>query len=454
MTTSPAFNRLLLEDRLNQALANAKRHGTCLAVCYIDLDEFKHINDTLGHSAGDALLRHVATVLQSSLREIDTVARQGGDEFILLLPDLTGPSEAEDICERVLTGLRQPVVIDHQTLVPAASIGMSLYPSPAETASGLLQHADLALYTAKRAGRDRMQRFDSALGEQMQQRITLERELRFALAREQLTIEYQPLYSAEMKLEGFEALLRWSHPTLGRIDPGLFVPIAEQSGFIVPIGEWVLREACQQALEWNLRSPHPIRVFVNVSGVQLGLASFPSAVSEALAQTGLEASLLEIEITEGWIISDPETATPKLQALRALGVRISIDDFGSGHASFTYLQQLPIDTVKIDRSFVSCLNGTTKQSAIVRAIIALAEELGLCTVAEGIETMPQLNELLTTQCELFQGFLFSKPLHSASASLLLPEPPAGDIPLPQPLHELADLAFPLAGLAEAVAQPD
>ena len=423
-------NRMLLEDRLHRALVRARRYGSQLAVCYLDLDEFKQVNDVLGHNAGDALLRHVAQVLQEGLRDIDTVARQGGDEFILLLPDLQSKREAALICERVLARLRESVEIEHQLIIPAASMGMALYPGEASTAGELLRHADLALYAAKRSGRDQLALFSPTLGQELEQKTTLERELRYALGRGQLSLEYQPIYAADLRLHGFEALLRWHHPTLGPVSPALFVPIAEQMGLISSIGKWVLDEACRQARQWNLQATAPVRVFVNVSCAQLSRSDFPETVSSALSLHQLASHLLELEITETWIVADPEAASVKLRELRELGVTISIDDFGSGHASFTYLQQLPVDLIKIDRSFISCLDGTTKQSAIVRAIVALASELGLKTVAEGIETAHQLEELGSTQCTFYQGYLFSKPIRGAATQALIrtmqPLPPAKD----------------------------
>ncbi len=412
-------NRMLLEDRLQRALARARRHDSQLAVCYLDLDEFKQVNDVLGHNAGDALLRHVARVLQDGIRDIDTVARQGGDEFILLLPDLEDESEAGSICERILARLQEPVEIEHQMLIPAASMGMTLYPGEAATAGELLRHADLALYAAKRAGRGQLARFSSTLGQEVEQKTTLERELRYALGRGQLSLEYQPIFAADLRLHGFEALLRWHHPTLGLVSPELFVPIAEQMGLIPSIGKWVLDEACHQARQWNLYAPAPVRVFVNVSGAQLSRPDFAQTVSSALANHQLASHLLELEITETWIVADPVAASLRLTELRQLGVTISIDDFGSGHASFTYLQQLPVDLVKIDRAFISCLDGTSKQSAIVRAIVALASELGLKTIAEGIETAPQLAELGATECTFYQGFLLSPPIRGAATHALI-----------------------------------
>ena len=408
-------NRLLLEDRLEQALMRARRHGTQLAVCYMDLDQFKLVNDTLGHTTGDAVLQHVACVLKTNLRESDTISRHGGDEFILILPNLNADTEAEEACERIMNCLRQSVKIDGHTLLPTVSIGISIYPDDGETPLALIQNADFALYAAKHSGRDKVQRFASKLGESMRRSS----ELRFALELNQFSVAYQPLYSRHRTLKGFEALLRWSHPVLGQVGPDQFIPLAEKSGLILPIGEWVLEEACRQAQEWNAISNEPVKMFVNISCVQLAQASFVEIVARALSRTGLDPTLLELEITETWILEDTATAAVRLAELRKLGLSISIDDFGSGHCNFNYLQQLPVDTIKIDRSFVSYLDGTTKKSAIIRAVMSLAEELGLQTVAEGIETQSQFNELQGSQCDLFQGYLFAHPLTPAKAGLLL-----------------------------------
>jgi diguanylate cyclase (GGDEF)-like protein len=412
-------NRLLLEDRLERAILQAKRNGTQIAVCYLDLDHFKEINDTLGHNAGDSVLQHVTQVLKDCLRDIDTVARQGGDEFILILPGIKKEFEADEICERVLDRLRQPFEIGRQTVSVLASIGKCTYPLHGKTTTALLQNADIALYTAKRAGRARVQQYDSTQGEKVQRNIAIQRELRFALDREQFHVVYQPLFNMEAHLKGFEALLRWDHPELGVIGPDHFIPLAEESGIIGPIGEWVLNQACQQAQKWNLASVRPVKIYVNVSGVQLGQAQFTGAVAKALALSGLPPKLLDLEITETCIIADIDSACIRLKELRQLGIRISIDDFGCGHSSFSYLQQLPIDSIKIDRSFISCLDGTDKKSAIVRTIVALARELGLETVAEGVETGQQFEELQTTDCTMVQGFLLSRPLSPDDASQLL-----------------------------------
>jgi diguanylate cyclase (GGDEF)-like protein/PAS domain S-box-containing protein len=412
-------NRLLLEDRLDRAIFYAKRHGEQLAVCCIDLDRFKEINDTMGHAAGDFVLLSVARLLMESLREVDTVARQGGDEFILILPEIRTEAEVDEICQRIMTRLRTPIQMGKQTITVSASIGRCIYPADGHSTSALLKNGDIALYTAKRAGRDRIERFDCTLGEKVQRHIEMQRELRYALERQQFHLVYQPVFRMDSQLAGFEALLRWDHPTFGVVPPGTFIPMAEESGLILSIGEWVLNQACRQAQEWNTASSEPVKIHINVSGVQLNQDNFTGTVASALANSGLTASLLDLEITETCIIADPEAAAMRLRELRQLGIQISIDDFGCGHSSFSYLQQLPVDSIKIDRSFIACLDGTYKKSAILRTIVALAAELGLQTVAEGVETGQQFDELQTTQCGMVQGFLLSKPLSPAAARRLL-----------------------------------
>jgi diguanylate cyclase (GGDEF)-like protein/PAS domain S-box-containing protein len=414
-------NRLLFEDRLSRALVNARRHATLLAVCHLDLDHFKQINETLGHHEGDFVLRHVATLLRDILKEIDTVARQSGDEFILILSDLKSEVEADAICERILTTLRVPFEAGHQTLTLAASIGRSMYPANGDSVNALLQEADLALYAAKYCGGNRLQSFNETLGERIQKDIELQWELRSALEREQLHVVYQPLFNTLGRLVGFEALLRWIHPRLGTISPDVFIPIAEKTGIIVSIGEWVLMTACREAKGWNTSPASPVRISVNVSAVQLGQPEFTAVIARALEETGLPAELLDLEITETSLVADAGSASRRLRELRTMGIHISMDDFGCGHSSFSNLQNLPIDTIKIDRSFIAPLDGTEKKSAIIRTIFALAQQLGLKTVAEGVETMAQMEELQTTDCSLVQGFLLSRPLAAEAARLLVVE---------------------------------
>ena len=412
-------NRLLLEDRLAQALRQSKRNRTQVAVCYVDLDRFKQINDCHGHGAGDKFLLHIAALLTSSVREVDTVARQGGDEFILILPEIVDAFEAEEICDRVLNAIRTPVQVGAQVITPSASIGICMYPGDGDTASVLLQHADSALYAAKRAGRDRVETFTHKIGMKVQREAEIQTSLHHALAKQEFHLLYQPLYDTFRHLIGFEALLRWTHPELGPIGPDVFIPVAEESGLIVPIGEWVLREACSQAVAWDSELGLQVKMFVNISGVQLNRPNFTATVSRILTEIGLNPNFLELEITESWIIEDPSAASAQLQDLRSLGICVSIDDFGTGHSSLSALHELAVDTIKIDRSFVARLDGSPRKSATVRTIVELAQQLGLNTVAEGVETDIQCKELQGMQCGMLQGFFLARPLPAEAARQLL-----------------------------------
>jgi len=336
-----------------------------------------------------------------------------------VLPDLTSAAEGEEICERILSHLRERVTIGKHTLTPSASMGFSLYPDTGDSGPMLLRNADIALYAAKRAGKDRARRYQPSLGEKVHRDMEIQIALRFALERNEFSIAYQPLYSLNRQLRGFEALLRWKHSELGLVGPDQFIPVAEETGLIVAIGEWVLAEACRQAVEWNAASETPLKMFVNTSRVQLDRPDFTDTIARVLARSHLAAELLELEVTESWIITDPQAAAERLRCLRDLGIGISIDDFGTGHSSFSCLQLLPVNTIKIDKSFIARLDGTTTGSAIVRTIVALAEQLGLQTVAEGVETGLQFDELQGTHCGLLQGYLLAKPLTPEAARLLV-----------------------------------
>jgi len=413
-------NRLLLEDRLVQAIKQARRRETLLGVCYFDLDRFKHINDTLGHAAGDVLLQHVAGLLRRHLRDFDTIARLGGDEFVMMLPELTSQAEAEHICARVLDEISQIVLLGEHPVKPSASIGIALYPTHGDTPDILLKRADIALYRAKQAGRNRVEAFNSTLEVDSRRALQIQTALPLALELNEFSLVYQPLYSAEGELVGFEALLRWQHPVFGFISPDYFIPLAEETGHIVAIGEWVLQHACQQAQVWNSSLDKPIRILVNVSGVQLGKPDFAAMITRTLAEAGLHPSLLELEVTETWYV-DAVRARSQLQGFRELGIGIAIDDFGSGHASFGYLENLPADTIKIDRSLIARLDGTARGAATVYAMIALAKQLGMKVVAEGVETESQRDELLRAGCSLLQGYFFARPLSSDAACILVIE---------------------------------
>ncbi|THF67728.1 EAL domain-containing protein [Deinococcus sp. Arct2-2] len=406
-------NRSLFLDRLEQALAAARREGGALAVAFVDLDRFKMVNDTLGHAAGDELLQAVAQRLRGCLREVDTVSRMGGDEFLLLLPGVGSVGEASQVARKVILALAPAFkVVGHNVFV-TASLGLSLYPLDAVDAQHLLSHADEAMYQAKEAGKNAFQVFSTEQPSDLYERFELEGELRQAVQRSELKLYYQPLIETQSgKVRGMEALLRWHHPRLGWLSPATFIPIAEESGLIVsPVGEWVLTEACRQNVAWQRAGLPPVRVSVNVSALQFSREDFVETVAAALASSGLEGHWLELELTETLVMRRVSDSARQLARLRELGVSIAIDDFGTGHSSLAYLRQLPIDTLKIDRSFVSGLDDSPSGGTrpLIQAMIAMGHALGLTVVAEGVETEAQLQWLSQQGCDLTQGFLLARP---------------------------------------------
>jgi diguanylate cyclase (GGDEF)-like protein len=418
-------NRLFLEDRLRKAMIVARRQDKLLGVCRIDLDSFKPVNDSLGYELGDAFFKLVSERLNRSTREVDTLAREGGDEFILLLRDLAETSDAANICHRVLKDLSEPFLLDGHSLTMSASVGISMFPAHGDTADLLLRNADMALQAAKRAGGARAKFYSPALGLQTRRAEEMAGALVNALALSEFRMVYQPIYTMDREIVGFEALLRWKHPTWGQISPLEFIPTAERSGLIVAIGDWVIDEVCRQAVEWDAAAVFPVRMFANISGVQLERPDFTAKIAEALERSGLAPDRLELEITESWVISDLQGAAGKLQKLRDLGIGIAIDDFGTGFATFNYLQELPLDTLKIDRSFVQRLDGSVANLSTVRAITFLAQQLGLKTVAEGVESDQQVRQLGEIGCELMQGFFLAQPLKpDAACSLLRKQKPS------------------------------
>ena len=404
-------NRMLLYDRLTQALSLARRDRNGLAVLFLDLDQFKLVNDTLGHAAGDRLLVEIARRLQHTLRESDTVARVGGDEFTLLLRHVDEGADAARAAQKVLEAIARPVEIDGQRLYLTTSVGISLFPADGEDAESLLTNADIAMYRAKELGRNRFQLCTPAMNAKSVARLTLERDLRLAVERGELTLLYQPqVRIATGRTVGVEALLRWNHPQRGLIRPADFIGLAEETRLILPIGEWVLRSACEQARLWHQDGSPELQVAVNLSALQFQQRSLVAVVQEILDDTGVDPDWLVLEITESAAMHDAELTVEVLAMLRAMGLRIAIDDFGTGHASLSYLRQFPIDTLKIDRGFVSDLETSREGSAIVNAIIGLAHGLDLEVVAEGVETEGQLRFLAERGCEEYQGFLISQAL--------------------------------------------
>jgi diguanylate cyclase (GGDEF)-like protein len=417
-------NRLLFQDRLGLGIAHAQRSGKKLAVMYADLDRFKWINDTLGHAAGDRLLVAVAERLRGCLRDDDTVARVGGDEFTLLLPDLNRADDAAKLASKLVEAVARPFDIDGGQIHVTVSIGVSVHPDDGTDAESLLKGADNALYRAKEAGRNNAQLCTPALNARARHRMELERALRQALERAELLLHYQPQFEARTRrLVGAEALLRWNHPQAGLLYPDDFIPVAEDSRLIVPIGEWALRAACRQARQWHDRRSD-LAIAVNLSGRQFERAGLRAVVDSALEDSGLDPARLELEITESVALREASAASTLLERLRARGVRVAIDDFGTGHSSLQSLQRLPIDALKIDRAFVKNLGLGQNGQAIVRAIIAMAHSMRLRVVAEGVETESQLRFLERERCEELQGYLLGRPLPAEQFERLLDAAPA------------------------------
>jgi diguanylate cyclase (GGDEF)-like protein len=412
-------NRSLFTDRLNQAMAHAARDQRQFAVLVLDLDRFKLINDSLGHGVGDQLLCHVAQKLKGVLRATDTVARAGGDEFMLILDDVVEKDDIMLVAEKLIAAVSESCVFEATELHTSPSIGISVFPVDGETADVLLAHADEAMYAAKKRGRSTYQFFELGMEVFSHHRLQLENELRRALAQAQFELHYQPkidIVSGTMK--SVEALLRWHHPERGLVPPGEFIPLAEETGLILPIGRWVLREACRQAREWQLAGLPFLRVAVNLSPVQFRQPGFLAVIRAALDDHDLEPRFLEIEVTEGTVMSHAEGSIETLEELSRMGVIVAIDDFGTGYSSMSYLRRFPIDKLKIDRSFIRDLAGSADDASIVRAIISLAHSLRLKVVAEGVETSAQLEQLKDLGCDQYQGFLMRPAVPAAEITAL------------------------------------
>jgi diguanylate cyclase (GGDEF)-like protein len=402
-------NRVLLNDRLEHALARIQ-NGQMVAVHHLDLDQFKAVNDTFGHPCGDKLLRIVAERLRTLVDEADTIARMGGDEFVIVQAAIADPADATSLAQRVIEALSEPYDIDGQQAVIGVSIGISVGPGDGPTPDKLLRNADLALYRAKSDGRGTFRFFEPAMDLQMQTRRVMELDLRKALPRGEFELHYQPVVNLASKtISGFEALIRWNHPARGMISPAAFIPLAEEIGFIVPMGEWVIRQACATAAQW----PDHLHVAVNISAIQFRSPGLMQVIVGALAASNLSPTRLEIEITESVLLHNREATLALLHQLRGLGIRIAMDDFGTGYSSLTYLQSFPFDKIKIDRSFVKNITENSSSLNIVRAVAALANGMGMTATAEGVETAEQLHSIASEGCTEMQGFLFSKPLPAA-----------------------------------------
>ncbi len=397
-------------DRLENALARSQRARTQVGVMFLDLDNFKWINDSLGHGAGDQLLLHVARLLQECFRASDTVGRLGGDEFIILLEN-EDESRARILAERVLRALDEPVFLEGRDVFVSFSIGIALSDQGAGTPEAMVSNADLAMYEAKRKGKGRFELFQSGLSDVASRRLGLESDLRRAIERDEFMLHFQPILDLQAgRLHGVEALVHWLHPEQGLISPLDFIPIAEESGLIVPLGEWVLRSACSHAKQWQARVGCPIRISVNLSARQFNQPDLTGKIAEILRENQLEPSLLTLELTEGAAMQEPAAAARMLQNLKDLGVQLAIDDFGTGYSSLAYLRNFPVDYLKIDRKFVTRLGQRPNDKILISSILAMAGALGLCAVAEGVETAGEAEELRALGCELAQGYHFSKPL--------------------------------------------
>jgi diguanylate cyclase (GGDEF)-like protein len=403
-------NRASFTEHLEEAMRRAKRASWPLAVLFLDLDLFKRVNDSLGHDAGDRLLRVVAERIRRAVREADILFRMGGDEFTVLLEDVRGPEEAAMVASRMLEAIAEPMQLQHHEISVSASIGIALYPRDDTLGERLLKSADTAMYRAKELGRNRYAFFAKEMNERVESQMLIEAALRRALRNEEFVLHFQPRVSLSGRATGAEALLRWQHPEWGLVEPARFVPLLEETGLVVPIGAWVIREACRHAKSWQDAGLPPLRVSVNLSSRQFRSEGLFEVVSEALRSSGLAAQLLELELTESLLVENVEHAMGVMGRLKAIGTAISIDDFGTGYSSLGYLKRFPIDSLKIDRSFVRDIATSPKDAAIVKAICGLARSLGIGLIAEGVEEAWQVEFLRGRHCTEMQGYLFSRPL--------------------------------------------
>jgi diguanylate cyclase (GGDEF)-like protein/PAS domain S-box-containing protein len=417
-------NRGLLHRRLKRAMARADRADSLLALMYLDLDQFKEINDSLGHAVGDQVLREAALRLERCVRSTDTVARLGGDEFTVLLEEVRSVDEVARIAEKLLAAVRERAEIHGHELHLSTSVGITIYPLDGRDPDTLLRNADLAMYHAKQEGKNNHQFFSHDMGAKTERRVDLQARLRGALARNEFTLHYQPQVDVRSgAIVGMEALLRWSDRELGPVPPAQFIPIAEDTGLIVPIGEWVLAEACRQGKRWLDAGHGPLNMAVNLSPRQFRQKNLVQRVAAILADTGFPAASLELEITESTVMHRTEEAALGLRELHALGAQISLDDFGTGYSSLAYLHRFPVTTLKVDQSFVRDIKSDRDDAAIVSTVITLARQLGLKSLAEGVETKAQLSFLRARGCDYYQGYLFCRPSSPADIEALLARPP-------------------------------
>ncbi|MEX2333080.1 MAG: EAL domain-containing protein, partial [Pseudohongiella sp.] len=407
-------NRVMFSELLRHAIRTASRYkDQRFAVMFIDLDRFKTVNDTYGHHTGDSLLTEVAQRLRKPLRDSDIVARLGGDEFVVLLHRVADKQQAGQIAQNILTMFKQPIALDEHEFVVSGSIGISLFGTDADDEESLMKHADTAMYAAKDDGRNSYRVFSADLHQHTQERAGLSLQLRHALERGELTLHYQAKMAlSSNQVVGVEALLRWNHPELGEISPVQFIPIAEDNGLIIPIGEWVMETACQQLVAWQARGLPALTLAVNLSTRQFNHPDLHQHIKDVIARTGFAANMLELEITESLVVQNPERAIELMRTIKDMGVRFAIDDFGTGYSSLGQLRHYPIDTLKIDRAFIRDLGQSKEDQAISKAIISMGKTLGLTVVAEGVETARQLAFLREHKCDQIQGFYYHRPCSS------------------------------------------
>ncbi|MGE5468893.1 MAG: putative bifunctional diguanylate cyclase/phosphodiesterase, partial [Ignavibacteria bacterium] len=413
-------NRHLLLDRLRNAIALSQRSDEVIGLLFLDIDNFKWINDSLGHASGDRLLMAVAERLTGMVRASDTVARLGGDEFVVLLTQTGSDLEIAQIAEKVIACVARPLDLFGHEFHVTTSMGISSYPNDAQDAESLLKHADTAMYAAKNAGKNQYRYFDPAMNRAALERVELEQELRQAIKRNEFELHYQPKYCASRdSICGAEALIRWHHPKLGLVSPARFIPLAEETSLIIDIGEWAIRSACEQVVAWQRAGFNPRRIAVNLSAIQLESDSFVPAVERILKETGAPVDSLEFELTESMVLRHPERSVATLERLRRLGIRLALDDFGTGYSSLSYLKRLPVDVLKVDRSFIEGVPTSADDCQIVQMIIALAKSVHLEVVAEGIETPAQRDFLIELGCDFLQGYLIAKPMPAQQLTELL-----------------------------------
>jgi diguanylate cyclase (GGDEF)-like protein len=430
-TLSGLPNRALFHDHLERALVQSRGDGSAVAVLFLDLANFKVVNDSLGHNAGDRLLVEVGRRLRTVIRAEDTVARLGGDEFTIMLARISGEIDAVKLAERIHGALRAPIVLDGHEAIIGSSIGIAISRVGSDDADGLLRDADLAMYRAKANGKGRHTVFDPSMIVQAMERLELEADLRHGLDHGEFHVAFQPIIDLVTgRVSELEALVRWEHPQRGPVMPNQFIALAEETGLIIPLGQWVLEDACRQAHVWRQQFPTepPLTMSVNLSARQFQHPTLVADITRALTEGGLTPDALKLEITESIVMRDAEGAITIMQQLRALGIRLAIDDFGTGYSSLGYLKRFPVDTLKIDRSFVDGLGRDQNDTAIVRSVVALAKSLSLATTAEGIETREQLEELKALGCDRGQGYYVARPLSAGAVGTLLTQDSLGRQP--------------------------